>query len=134
MVKEKPCVVCGKLTKRALFQGNPEEVLICSEACENQYFESLSSDRAARLRSLKYLDEKIAKTKKHERDCWIGTAFGLILIIFGIILTTSSPTKEFDVGLLFFMIGLIPLTGGALATRYFSDLREKLIMKRRQVS
>jgi len=80
------------------------------------------------------LDEEIAKTKKHERDCWIGAAFGLMLIILGILLTTSSKTQEFDAGLLLFMIGLIPLTVSALATRYFGDLREKLIMKRRQMA
>jgi len=133
MVKEKPCVVCGRLTKRALFQGNPEEVLICSELCETQYFESLGSEKATRLRSLKCLDEEIAKTRKHERDCWVGATLGLILIFFGIFLTALSPTREFDVGLLFFMTGLIPLTGGALATRHFSNMRAKLLMKRRQM-
>jgi len=134
MVKPKPCIVCGRLTERALFKDNPEEVSLCSEACQTQYFDSLSSDRATRLRSLQYLDEEIAKTKKHERDCWIGAAFGLMLIILGILLTTSSKTQEFDAGLLLFMIGLIPLTVSALATRYFGDLREKLIMKRRQMA
>lgn len=134
MVKAKPCVVCGTLTKRALFKNSLEEVLICSEVCENQYFESLSFDRAARLRSLQHLDNEIAKTRKHERDCWIGAAFGLVLILFGIYLTTSSPNQKFNAGLVFFMIGLVPLTGGALATRYFSDLREKLIIKRRKIA
>jgi hypothetical protein len=134
MVKAKPCVACGRLTKRALFKGSPEAVFICSEACETHYFESLSSDKAARLRLLKYLDEKIEIAKKHELNCWIGAALGLILILFGIYFTTYSPTKELDVGPLLFMLGLIPLTVGALATRYFSSLREKLIMKRRQMA
>jgi len=134
MVKTKPCIVCRRLTDKTLLKGSSEEVFICSQACETQYFESLSSDRAARLRSLKYLDEEIAKTKKHERNCWIGAALGLILIIFAIYLTNFSSTKEFDMGSLLFITGLIPLTGGALATRYFSNLREKLIMKRRQIA
>jgi len=83
---------------------------------------------------LQYLDEKIQTAKKHELDCWIGAALGLTLILFGIYFTTYSPTKEFDVGPLLFMLGLFPLTIGAFATRYFSSLREKLIMKRRQVA
>lgn len=132
MGETKPCVTCGNPTKRVLFQHSPDEVFICSKSCQTKYFETLSRSKATRLRTLNSIDEKMAVVRKCEVCCWVAAGMGLAIIILGIYLARSLPIQQAGIGTGYFLIGIIPLTVGALATEYFGDLRRKLIAKRRE--
>jgi len=133
MGKTRPCVTCGKPTNRILFENGPDEVAICSKSCQDKYFETMSAERASTLQTVSFIDERIADAKKYEMCCWITAALGLVIIILGACLARTLPSSQARSGSDLFLIGVVPLTIGAIATEHFIGLRRKLMAKRRQV-
>ena len=133
MGKTRPCVTCGKPTNRILFENGPDEVAICSKSCQDKYFETMSAERASTLQTVSFIDERIADAKKYEMCCWITAALGLVIIILGAYLARTLPSSQARSGSDLFLIGVVPLTIGAIATEHFISLRRKLMAKRRQV-
>jgi len=132
MGRMKTCSICGKPTKRVLFQHSPDEVAICSKSCQTKYFQTLSTGKATKLQVLNSIDKKITTIRRCEMCCWIAAGLGLTVIVLGIHLARSLPMQQAGAGTVYFLIGMIPLTVGALATEYFSGLRRKLVEKRRE--
>jgi hypothetical protein len=133
MGRTKPCVICRKPTSRILFQKSPDEVVICSKRCQNEYFQTISPEKAGSLRMVTFFDEKIANVKRYEVCCWITAGLGVVILVLGACLVRTLPLSQARTGSDLFLIGTVPLTIGALATEYFSGLRRKLMEKRRQI-
>lgn len=133
MGKMKPCVICGKPTDRIFFKHDPDEVAICSKSCQHKYFETISAEKASILQTVSFIDERIADAKKYEMCCWITAALGLAIIVLGAYLARTLPSSQARSGSDIFLMGVVPLTIGAIATEHFIGLRRKLMAKRRQV-
>jgi hypothetical protein len=73
---------------------------------------------------LRYLDDKIEKTKRDEKIGWTMAVVGLVLVAIGFFV------HNVDV----FLFGVLPMTGGALSTRHFEDKREKLTRTRKRIA
>ncbi len=129
----KPCIICGKPTKRVVLKNSSDEAAICSKSCQTKHFETLSLEKASRLQGLVSIDEKIAAVKKYEMCCWMAAGLGLIIIVLGITMARSLPKQQATIGIGLFLFGAIPLTVGALASEHFGGLRRKLMEKRQQI-
>ena len=127
------CEICGKATRKVLLEDASAKIYICSERCENEYFETLHGQDKELKEVLRYLDKKIAKVKKYELFCWIVALLGVAIILLGIFLVNVSATKEQIIGPFFFVAGVVPLTGSLLATSQLSKEEEKLLQKRKQL-
>lgn len=133
MGKTRPCVTCGKQTGRILFQNWPDEVAVCSKGCQAKYLETLSAERANRLRAVSSIDERIAEVRKYEMCCWMAAGIGLLIIFIGFYLARALPSSQARLGSNIFLVGAVPLTIGAIATEHFIGLRRKLMEKRHEV-
>ena len=91
-----------------------------------EYFESLRHRKEEQQNLLRYLDEKIARTKKYSHVGWASAAIGIVWITLGAFLTRLSVTKNLEVGVLLFITGVFVVTCGALSTCYFDDRIRKL--------
>jgi hypothetical protein len=134
MAEAKPCIMCGKLTTRVLFGDASVGIYICSRRCEMEYFESLRHRSKEQQNLLRYLDEKIARTKKYNRVGWASAAIGIVWIMLGVFLTRLPVTENLGVGVLLFMLGAFVVTCGALSTCYFDDRIRKLTETRRKLA
>jgi hypothetical protein len=121
MTKARPCSVCGKITSRFLFNDKRLDIAICSGKCEHQYVQT--SDPRQEVVMLRYLDNKIAGAKRHEKIGWTTAGVGLVLVAIGFFVPNVHV----------FLFGVLPLTGGALSTRHFEDKREKLTRTRKRI-
>lgn len=124
MAKIRPCFVCGKMTNKLLFNDKMLDIVICSKKCENEYLNTLTLNTKERINALRYIDEKIEKTKRHGKIGWVIAGFGLLIVAIGFF--TSNVTA--------FIGGVFPLTGGAISTRYFEEKIDKLTKLRKQVA
>jgi len=124
MHKPEPCAVCGKLTTRFLFNDKKLGITVCSRKCEYEFIDSLAAKKRERGIVLNYLDKKIAMNKKNEKIGWIIAFLGLTVVIAGILLANAT----------IFLIGVLPLTCGALSTRHFSDKRNILMRLRKRIA
>ena len=73
---------------------------------------------------LRWLDSRIKKAKRDEKVCWITAGVGVIIVAAGFLM--SSVTL--------FVIGVVPLTIGALFTRLFEDRQQKLMKERKRIA
>jgi len=122
MSKARPCFVCGKMTSKFLFNDRRLEVAICSGKCEHQYIQTC--DPRQEVSMLRWLDGKIKKAKRDEKVCWITAGAGVIIITAGFFMSNVT----------LFVIGVVPLTIGALFTRLFEDRQQKLTKKRKRIT
>jgi len=122
MSKARPCFVCGKMTSKFLFSDRRLEVAICSGKCEHQYIQTC--DPMQEINMLRWLDGKIEKAKRDEKVCWITAGAGLIIVAAGLFMSNAT----------LFLIGVVPLTIGALFTRLFDDRQQKLTKKRKRIA
>lgn len=99
-----------------------------------EYFESLRHRKKEQQNILRCLDEKIARTKKYSRVGWVSAAIGIVWIALGVFLTRLSVTRDLDVGVSLFFIGVSVVTCGALSTCYFDDRIRKLTETRRKLA
>ncbi len=134
MAEAKPCIVCGKSTTRVLFGDVSVGIYVCSRRCELEYFESLRHRKKEQQNLLRYLDEKIARTKKYSQVGWASAAIGIVWITLGTFLTRFSVTKNLEVGVLLFFIGVFVITWGALSTCYFDNRKRKLTETRARLA
>jgi len=123
MGKVKPCVVCGKITARLLFNDKGLGVPICSRKCEYEYLNTLTLNMREQTNILCYLDDKIEATKRHEKIGWVTAGFGLLIVAIGLLSTNAAM----------FFVGVFPLTCGALSTTHFEDKRNKLVRMRKRI-
>jgi len=126
MAEAKPCVVCGSLTTRVLFGDASAGAYICSRKCRMAYFETLRHRKKEQQNLLRYLDGKIARTKKFGMVGWASAGIGIVWIMLGVFLTHFSVINNLDAGVLIFIIGVLVVTCGALSTCYFADRIRKL--------
>lgn len=91
-----------------------------------EYFESLRHRKKEQQNLLRYLDEKIARTKRYSQAGWASAAIGIVWIALGVFRTRLSVTTNLDVGVLIFMVGVSVVTYGALSTCYFDGRMRKL--------
>lgn len=126
--------MCGKATRKVLLKDASMNIFICSERCENEYFETLHGQDKALKEVLRYLDKKIAKMRKYELFCWMVALLGVAVILLGIFLVNVLATKEQIIGSFLFVSGIIPLTSSLLATSQLSKEKEKLVQKRKQLA
>jgi len=73
---------------------------------------------------LRWLDGKIKKAKRDEKVCWITAGVGVIIVTAGFFMSNVT----------LFVIGVVPLTIGALFTRLFEDRQQKLTKKRKRIA
>jgi hypothetical protein len=126
VAEAKPCVMCGKLTTRVLFGDSSVGICICSRKCRMEYFETLRHRKKEQQNLLRYLDGKMARTKKYGRIGWASAGIGVVWMMLGVFLIRLSVTKNLDVGAKFFIIGVFVATCGALSTCFFADRIRKL--------
>lgn len=122
MPKARPCFVCGKMTSKFLFDDRRLEVAICSGKCEHQYIQTC--DPRQEVNVLRWLDDRIRRAKRDEKVCWITAAAGLSIVAAGYFVSNVT----------LFLIGVVPLTIGALFTRLFEDRKQKLMKKRKRIA
>jgi hypothetical protein len=122
MPKAKPCFVCGEMTFKFLFGDGRLGVAICSGECEHQYIQTC--DPGQEVGMLRWLDGRIRKAKRDEKVCWITAGAGLIIVTAGFFISNVA----------LFVIGVVPLTTGALLTRLFEDRQQKLTKKRKRIA
>ncbi len=126
--------MCGKLTTRVLFGDNLGGIYVCSRGCELEYFESLRHRKKEPQNLLRYLDEKIARTKTYSRVGWASAVIGIVWIILGAFLTHFSVTKNPETGVSLFFIGVFVTACSALSTCYLDDRERKLTETRRRLA
>ncbi len=123
MRNAKNCANCGKMTTRFLFNDKLLDIPICSRKCEYEYLNTLTYSKKEQINVLRYLDSEIEKNKRHEKIGWTVAGLGLLVIIVGALMPDAT----------IFMVGVCPLTCGALSTRYFEDRRYQLIKLRKRI-
>jgi len=128
------CEICGKATRKVLLKDASTKIYICSERCENEYFETLHGQDKALKEVLRYLDKKIAKVKKYELFCWMIAFLGVAIILLGTFLVNVLVTEERVIGSSLFVSGIVPLIGSLLASSQLSKEKEKLLQKRKQMA
>ena len=134
MAEEKHCKVCGRATRKVLLKDASIKIYICSEKCEQEYFETLHGRDKALQEVLRYFDKKIGIMKRYELYCWMITFLGIAIMILSVFLANIPPTREQLVGSFLFLVGVMPLTGGLLLLSQLSKEKRKLIEKREQLA
>jgi hypothetical protein len=123
MGEAKPCSVCKKMTSKLLFEDRELNVAMCSKPCESEYMRRAPSDPDEQVRLLRYFDDKVKQTKRHENESWAIAGFGLLIVAAGLFMRNVQS----------FSVGIFPMTLGALSTSYFADKRNKLIKLRMRI-
>ena len=116
MKKAKPCTVCGETTTGFLFNDKWLGIPLCSKKCENAYFNTLTPVKREQMDKLRHINDLMDAAKRHEAVCWIIAGFGLLMIAVAFLLTDAN----------LFLVGVLPLTCGAISTGYFEKQRNKL--------
>jgi hypothetical protein len=111
------------MTSRLLFRDKKLNVATCSKPCEFEYLRRAASDPDEQMRILRYLDDKTKQNKRHENECWALAGLGLLLVAAGFVMRNVEM----------FIVGIFPLTLGALSTSYFEDKRRKLLKLRMRI-
>jgi hypothetical protein len=123
MKNAKQCAMCGKVTTKFLFNDKLLDIPICSINCEHEYFDTLPNNKKDQINILRYLDDLIEKNKRHGKIGWAISGFGLLIILIGFLI--PDPTV--------FLVGVCPLTFGAISTRHFEDRQNQLIKLRKRI-
>lgn len=76
------------------------------------------------MNTLHYINGKINETRQYEKILWMIAGFGLLTVATGFLTTNVTV----------FILGVLPLTCGALLTRYFESRRNKLVRLRKQIT
>jgi hypothetical protein len=114
--------VCGKMTSKFLFNERRLDIAICSGRCEHEYIESIDPSEEGTL--LRYLDDKINRTKRDKKTCWAVASVGIMLLVTGF----------FTVNVFFFLVGVLSVTFASFSLRYSEDRFEKLTRKRKRIN
>lgn len=122
MRKTRPCSVCGKMTGGLLFNDKSLDVAICSRKCQYEYLEASSSKDETGV--LRYLDDRIERTRSYRKIGWLIAGFGLLIVAAGFFMSQATV----------FIFGAFPLTIGALSTSLFEDEIDKLTRLRKRVA
>jgi hypothetical protein len=122
MTKARPCLVCGKMTSKSLYNDKRLDFAVCSGKCEHQFVQTCESAQEAKM--LLCLDGKIRSTERDLKVGWGVAGVGVILVLASFLV--SSP--------FLFMIGAVMMAVGASSTRIFEDKKEKLTKKRKRIS
>jgi hypothetical protein len=122
MTKARPCLVCGKMTSKNLYNDKRLDFAVCSGKCEHQLVQTCESAQEAKM--LRCLDGKIRSTERDLKVGWGAAGVGVILVLASFLV--SSP--------FLFMIGAVMMAVGASSTRIFEDKKEKLTKKRKRIS
>jgi hypothetical protein len=123
MNKAKPCTICGEPTTGLLFNDSWLGIPLCSKKCENEYFSTLSSAKREQMDRLRHINDLINAAKRYETICWIIAGLGLLMIV------TAYFMRDATV----FLVGVFPLTLGAVFTGYFERQVNKLNIQKRQI-
>lgn len=116
--------MCGETTRRFLFNFRELDIPICSRKCEYGYIETLPPKKKEQIMILNYLNEQIRFNKLFKKIGWTIAGCGLSIVIIGFLLKNAS----------IFILGNLPMAGGALSTVFFADQINKLtILKKRIV-
>lgn len=122
MGETRPCSVCGKTTSRFLFNDRRLDIAICSRKCECEYLETCNS--LDEIDVLRYLDNRIEKTRWHKKIGWMIASFGLLLVAVGYFISQVTVL----------VFGVLPMTLGALSTSHFEDKIDKLTRLRKRIA
>jgi hypothetical protein len=122
MRRTSPCLVCGKMTSKFLFNERKLDVAICSGRCEHQYIQAIDGRQGDAL--LRYLDDKIDKTQRDKRTSWALAGVGVVLFVIGLFVA-NVPV---------FLIGVASVTVASFSLRYLEDKRERLTKKRKRIA
>jgi hypothetical protein len=117
-----PCIMCGEMTRKFLFNDKKLNIPICSGECEHKYIETMGRKDEGKV--LSHLEHKIEKTKWHEKIGWTVAGVGLFLVIVGFL------AKYAEV----FLVGIFPMTIGAFSTRHFEAKIEKLTRMKKRIA
>ncbi len=123
MRKARPCTVCGAKTTGFLFNDKWLGIPLCSKKCENEYFSTLTPSRREQMNKLRYINGLMDVAKRHEAISWIIAGFGLLMIAAAFLLTDAT----------LFLVGVFPLTCGAISTSHFEKQLIKLTRQKRQI-
>ncbi len=121
MNRQSPCRVCGRSTRKFLFNDRTLGIPVCSYGCEHKYLDSLSGKEEARL--LSCLDDMISETKRHHRLIWASAGAGVLVILLGFAVQSAEV----------FITGVLVASVCALFTRYFEERVAKLTRSKERV-
>jgi len=121
--KVKSCVVCGAMTTNLLFNDKILGIAACSSVCENEYLNHLAPNMREQINRLRDLDYKIEETKRHEKTFWLIAGFGLLIFAIGFLIQNVAMV----------LLGIFPITLGALSTRHFEEEKNKLMKLRKRI-
>jgi len=123
MTNERPCAVCETMTTKLLFKDKALGIPICSRKCEYEYIDTLTSEDKEEPIVLRYLDQKIARTKMMNRIGWTVSGFGVILVVLAFVIANA----------IVFIAGNVVVIFGTLSTRYLEDKIYKLTNVRKRI-
>ena len=121
MRKVKSCIVCGETTTGFLFNDRWLGIPLCSKKCENEYHSTLTPVKRERMNKLRHINDLINAAKRHEAVCWAIAGFGLLATVAAFLLTDAT----------LLLLGVLPLTCGAISTGYFEKQRNKLEIQKK---
>ena len=73
---------------------------------------------------LRYLDNRIEKTRWHKKIGWMIASFGLLLVAVGYFISQVTVL----------VFGVLPMTLGALSRSHFEDKIDKLTRLRKRIA
>jgi len=123
MKKAKSCRVCGETTAGFLFNDKWLGIPLCSKKCENEYLSTLTPVKKEQIDKLRHINDLIDTGKRHETICWTIAGLGLLMIATAFLLTETT----------LFLVGIIPLTCGAISISYFEKQLIQLTNQKRQI-
>jgi len=110
------------MTSGLLFNDKSLDIAICSRKCQYEYLEASNSMDETNV--LRYLDDRIERTRWHKKVGWIIAGFGLLIVAIGFFMSQATV----------FIFGVFPLTVGALSTSLFEEEIDKLTRLRKRVA
>ncbi len=123
MSKPEPCSICGKPTRRYLFNDKILGIHICSRKCEYTYLNELVPDTKEQAKVLMYLDQRIMNYRKYVQATWIISGLGVVGIVLAFVFV--SPLS--------FIIGGAICTVGVFLSRYFETRMYEVSKTRKRI-
>ena len=124
MKKAKSCRVCGETTTGFLFNDKWLGIPLCSKKCENEYLNTLTPVKKEQMDKLRHIYDLIDIVKRHEVVCWTIAGLGLLTIAAAFLLTDAT----------LFLVGVLPLTCGAISLSYFEKQLSYLTSQKRRIA
>ncbi len=123
MPKPESCSICGKPTRKFLFNDRTLGVHVCSRKCEYAYLKELVPNTKEQARVLTYLDQMILSYRKYARMAWTISGLGVVGLVLAFVFV--SPLS--------FIAGGAVCTVGVFSSRYFEIKMYEISKTRKRI-